>query len=66
MQLSSYCIHIAMIKIGIVGANELGKRHIKQLEQMPVYSLVGFYDHSESIAQAFASENKLTHFAQMI
>jgi predicted dehydrogenase len=65
MQLSSYCIHIAMIKIGIVGANELGKRHIKQLEQMPVYSLVGFYDHSESIAQAFASENKLTQFNQL-
>ncbi|MBW7844596.1 MAG: Gfo/Idh/MocA family oxidoreductase [Bacteroidia bacterium] len=51
-----------MIKIGIIGANELGKRHAAQFIQMDEFELVGFYDHSPIIASTFAKENNLTYF----
>jgi len=51
-----------MIKIGIIGANELGKRHAAQFLQIPDFELIGFFDHSASTAAAFATENNLTYF----
>jgi FlaA1/EpsC-like NDP-sugar epimerase len=48
-----------MIKIGIIGANETGKRHAAQFLQIPDFEVVGFFDHSPAIAQAFAKENNL-------
>lgn len=33
-----------MLKIGVLGAGHLGKIHIKLLQQIPEFELVGFYD----------------------
>lgn len=54
-----------MIKIGIIGANELGKRHAAQLLQIPDFELVGFFDHSSAAAATFAAENNLTYFNEL-
>lgn len=45
-----------MIKIGIVGANELSKRHIAQLIQIPDFQIVGLFDHDSENARLVASE----------
>ncbi len=34
----------AYVKIGVLGAGHLGKIHIKCIQQIPTYELVGFYD----------------------
>ena len=39
-----------MIKIGIVGANELSKRHISRFAEIPEFELVGLFDHNEENA----------------
>lgn len=46
-----------MLKIGVLGAGHLGKIHIKCIQQIPGYELVGFYDadkqHAANVAQEF-------------
>lgn len=54
-----------MIKIGIIGANELGKRHAAQFQQIPQFELVGIFDHSPAIAKAFANENNLVCYPDL-
>lgn len=54
-----------MIKVGIIGANENGKRHAHQLKQMSQFELIGFYDHANTIAQSFAQEHTLKHYADL-
>lgn len=54
-----------MIKIGIIGANETGKRHAAQFLQIPDFELVGCFDHSPSIAQAFAEDNGLRFYQDL-
>lgn len=51
-----------MIKIGIIGANEMGKRHAAQFIQIPDFELVGFFDHAASVATAFEAECNLTYY----
>ncbi len=36
-----------MLKIGVIGAGELGTAHIKMLRSIPDFELVGFYDSDE-------------------
>jgi predicted dehydrogenase len=45
-----------MINIGIVGANEISKRHIEKLVELKEFNLVGLYDHDMS--SALGIENK--------
>lgn len=54
-----------MIKVGIIGANELGKRHAAQFLQIPDFELVGFFDHAQHIAEAFAAENNIPHYPDL-
>lgn len=54
-----------MIKVGIIGANELGRRHAQQFLQIPDFELVGLFDHSESIAQSFAADMNIRHYPQL-
>ena len=46
-----------MIKIGIVGANELSKRHISRFAEIPEFELVGLFDHNEENAKSITEEN---------
>lgn len=54
-----------MIKVGIIGANELGKRHASQFMQIPDFELVGFFDHAITVAEAFAEETGLKHYSDL-
>jgi predicted dehydrogenase len=51
-----------MIKIGIVGANELSKRHIAQLKLISDFEIVGLFDHDEQNAEALAAETGIQYF----
>ncbi|MEC8832908.1 MAG: Gfo/Idh/MocA family oxidoreductase, partial [Bacteroidota bacterium] len=45
-----------MLKIGVLGAGHLGKIHIKLIQQIEQYELVGFYDPDKSTAEAASKE----------
>jgi len=45
-----------MLKIGVLGAGHLGKIHLKLINQIPAYQLVGFYDPNQEIADSVAAE----------
>ncbi|MDD4142677.1 MAG: Gfo/Idh/MocA family oxidoreductase [Bacteroidales bacterium] len=45
-----------MLRIGVLGAGHLGKIHIKCLQGIPEYKLVGFYDINEEVAKSVAEE----------
>ncbi len=51
-----------MIKIGIVGANEISKKHIEKLLEMKDFDLVGFYDHDDEGAQNIESNFGINRF----
>ena len=51
-----------MLKIGVLGAGHLGKIHIKLLQQIDDYELVGFYDANQEAAKAAADEYQLNAF----
>ncbi len=51
-----------MIKIGVLGAGHLGKIHLKCIQQIPDYELVGFYDPDNEKAKAVADELGLKRF----
>lgn len=51
-----------MLKIGVLGAGHLGKIHIKLLQQIDDYELVGFYDADQEAAKAAAEEYQLKSF----
>ena len=51
-----------MIKIGIVGANDLSKRHISRLAEIPEFELVGVFDHNEENAKSITQNSGLTYF----
>jgi predicted dehydrogenase len=54
-----------MIKVGIIGANELGKRHASQFLQIPDFELVGFFDHTQAVAENFAAENNIRYYPDL-
>jgi len=45
-----------MLKIGVLGAGHLGKIHIKCIQQIPDYELVGFYDPDDENAARVEKE----------
>ena len=45
-----------MLKIGVLGAGHLGKIHIKCIQQIDAYKLVGFYDPHPETAQIASKE----------
>lgn len=44
-----------MVKIGVLGAGHLGTIHIKLIQQIPQFELVGFYDPSPEITEKTVS-----------
>jgi predicted dehydrogenase len=54
-----------MIKIGIVGANELSKRHIVQLKLIPDFEIVGLFDHDVENARLLAEEYQVPFFENL-
>jgi predicted dehydrogenase len=51
-----------MLTIGVLGAGNAGKSHIRLLKEIGAYELVGFYDPSKKTADAVAAESGLTAF----
>lgn len=51
-----------MLKIGVLGAGHLGKIHIKCIQDIPEYDLVGFYDPSAENAAKVSAEFELKSF----
>ena len=51
-----------MLKVGVLGAGNLGKIHLKLLQQSSKYQLVGFYDPSEENAKKVAEEFGYTSY----
>lgn len=54
-----------MIKIGIIGANELSRRHMVLLKQLPQFELVGLFDHDQENAAAMALDFDIPAFAEL-
>lgn len=51
-----------MLKIGVLGAGHLGKIHIKCIQQIDAYELVGFYDPHPDTAKAASEEYGIPSF----
>ncbi|MFN5208162.1 MAG: Gfo/Idh/MocA family protein [Bacteroidota bacterium] len=51
------------LSIGLVGAGHLGKIHLKQLQDIPLFSLVGFYDENPEIVASVSKETGLHAFS---
>ena len=51
-----------MLKIGVLGAGHLGKIHIKLIQQIAEYSLVGFFDPNPETQKAVAQEFGITAY----
>lgn len=51
-----------MLKIGVLGAGHLGKIHIKCIQQIPTYELVGFYDADPENAKNVAKDYGIKSF----
>jgi len=51
-----------MIKVGIIGAGHLGKIHIKCINEIPEFTLIGFYDTNETNAQTVSKEFGIRKF----
>ncbi|MDO8897298.1 MAG: Gfo/Idh/MocA family oxidoreductase, partial [Bacteroidales bacterium] len=51
-----------MLKIGVLGAGHLGKIHIRCIQQIEEYELVGFYDQDAETAQKVENEFNLKRF----
>ena len=54
-----------MLKIGDLGAGQLGKIHIRLLKEIADYQLIGFYDHSPQVAEQVSSEFGIKAFHDM-
>lgn len=52
-----------MLKIGVLGAGHLGKIHIRLIQQIEAYELVGFYDPNPESAKAVSEEFKIESYA---
>ena len=51
-----------MLKIGVLGAGNLGKTHIRLLKEIDSYELIGFYDPSTKISAEVANEFSIRAF----
>ncbi len=51
-----------MLKIGVLGAGHLGKIHLKCIQQIPEYELIGFYDPDIDNAKKVAEDFNLKAF----
>ncbi len=54
-----------MLKIGVLGAGHLGKIHIKLIQQIEAFELVGIYDANDEAAKAVSEEYKTKAFSSI-
>lgn len=54
-----------MLKIGVLGAGHLGKIHLKCIQQIPEYVLVGFFDADQENATKVAREFGIKSFESL-
>jgi predicted dehydrogenase len=52
-----------MIRIGVIGAGHLGKIHLKHLQQIPQFSICGFFDIHPETSQHIQKESGLKAFS---
>lgn len=53
------------IKIGLLGVGKMGKIHLRQLKEIPLFEIVGFYDPNKEVADEVAATFKVTAFPDM-
>lgn len=51
-----------MLRIGVLGAGHLGKIHIRCIQQIPEFDLIGFFDPDENTSRKVAEEFGLKRF----
>jgi predicted dehydrogenase len=51
-----------MLRIGVLGAGHLGKIHLKQIKEIPLYNLIGFYDPDVAMSNAVSAEIGVKYF----
>ena len=54
-----------MIRIGVLGAGHLGKIHLRQIKEIPLYELIGFYDPDIAMSKAASAEIGVKYFENM-
>lgn len=54
-----------MIKVGIIGAGHLGKIHIKCINEISDFKLMGFYDTDEANARSVSNEFGIRNFSSI-
>jgi predicted dehydrogenase len=54
-----------MLKIGVIGVGHLGKIHLRQIKEIPAYTLVGFYDIDPEASKAVSAEFGIPAFPSM-
>ncbi len=54
-----------MLKIGVLGAGHLGKIHIRLLQEIDSFELIGFYDPDQDAADSVAKEFKTKSFSSI-
>jgi len=54
-----------MLKIGVIGAGHLGKIHIRCINEIPEFTLIGFFDNDETNAQSVSNEFGIRNFVSI-
>ena len=54
-----------MLKVGVIGAGYLGKKHLKILENSSFFDLIGFYDKNENIRENLSKNSNYVSFDQI-
>ncbi len=56
---------IIMLRIGVLGAGHLGKIHLKCIQEIPKFDLVGFYDPDEQTAKKVEKEFSIRRYTDI-
>ena len=54
-----------MIKVGVIGAGYLGKKHLKIVENSSFFDLIGFYDENENTKENLSKNSNYVSFDQI-
>jgi predicted dehydrogenase len=53
------------IKIGVIGVGHLGRIHLKLLQQIPLFEVIGFYDPHDANAQLAQTQFQATRYTDL-
>ena len=54
-----------MLKVGVIGAGYLGKKHLKIVENSSFFDLIGFYDENENTKENLSKNSNYVSFDQI-